>query len=70
MDIIETPLKINDFKIGDLVTPWCVKNHAYGKTLIVSEIWEIGRGGKDGRVIANGFSFMPQQLKNQSRIIP
>ena len=62
MDNTNTPSTIGDFKIGDSVTPSSPKNHAYGETLIISEIWEIGRGGKDGRVITGRYSFLPQQL--------
>ncbi|MCU9611723.1 hypothetical protein OEK97_27810 [Escherichia coli] len=56
-------MKITDFKLTDKVTPISEKNHAYGKVLTVNDIWPIGRGGVDGRVIADGFSFMPEQLK-------
>ena len=55
--------KIDDFKIGDFVTPISTKNHAYGEILLISDIWPIGKGGKDGRVIAEQFSFLPQQLE-------
>ena len=59
---------IETFKINDLVTPIEPKNHAWGEILEVSEIWEIGKGGKDGRVIAGGFSFLPQQLEKVNDI--
>lgn len=55
-------MKITDFKLGDKVTPISKKNHAYGKVLTVTDIWPIGKGGIDGRVIADNYSFMPNQL--------
>jgi hypothetical protein len=59
---------IEAFKPTDLVTPISPKNHAYGEILLVSEIWSIGKGGKDGRVIAGGFSFLPTQLEKVNNI--
>ena len=54
---------LNQFKIGQTVTPVSEKNHAYGESLVISKIWPIGKGGVNGRIIAGGFSFLPTQLR-------